>query len=220
MSEQKSMPRFYKLRAWMHNLRFYVLAFGANSERRDYLKAQFMRTRARAEVGELKLRTQLLSDKVSELFPLGPKHSVLCIGCRNGNELDYIRLKGAGSVVGIDVISTRQDILVMDMHELKFPDNSFDVVYTCHSFEHAYDPMKVGQEIARVLRPGGIIAIEVPVNYKVSGVDRFDYANKDGVKRNFVSGKFRELWAEEQPPGTLRNAEGNTVVRLVMQIEK
>lgn len=92
--------------------------------------------------------------------------SVLCVGCRNRDEILYFRKQGAAEVVGIDLYSDHPDILVMDMHDLRFADARFEVVYSRHSFEHAFDKHKAALQFARVLRPGGVVVIEVPGNYR------------------------------------------------------
>lgn len=45
---------------------------------------------------------------------------------------------------------------------LPFPENSFDVVHTSHVFEHLEDPLKAAKEALRVLKPGGLLFIEIP----------------------------------------------------------
>lgn len=47
---------------------------------------------------------------------------------------------------------------------LPFPDETFDLVYSSNVLEHTGDPERVLQEAVRVLKPGGILHIEVP-NY-------------------------------------------------------
>ena len=42
----------------------------------------------------------------------------------------------------------------------RFPDRSFDIVYSRHSFEHAFDKHKAGSEFLRVLRDRGVVVIE------------------------------------------------------------
>lgn len=202
----------------LHVLRLIILARGMKSGRREYLMAQFRRTHGRAETGELKLRTRLLVDQMAVLGLFDQHPAVLCIGCRNGNELDYIRAKGAKEVVGIDIISVRSDILVMDMHALEFANAIFDVVYACHSLEHAMDPVGVGQEMARVLKPGGHVVIEVPVNFQPGPVDRNDFRDHEGVKGCFPGMAIEELFAECAPAHSLRNAEGTSIVRVILRL--
>jgi len=197
-----------------------MLARGKDSGYRDYLKAQYIRTYGRAETGELKLRTRLLVDRLADLKVFDNRPVVLCIGCRNGKELDYIRSKGAADVIGIDVISVRPDILVMDMHALTFPGNMFGLVYACHSLEHALDPAQVGREIVRVLRPGGVVAIEVPVDFPANLVDRNNYRDKEGIKDCFAGCRVEELWTEQEPIKSPRNSEGTSIVRVILRIWK
>ncbi|HMF75229.1 MAG TPA: methyltransferase domain-containing protein [Bryobacteraceae bacterium] len=47
---------------------------------------------------------------------------------------------------------------------LPFPDNSFDIVYSANVLEHTEDPERVLMEAIRVLRPGGLLHMEMP-NY-------------------------------------------------------
>jgi SAM-dependent methyltransferase len=47
---------------------------------------------------------------------------------------------------------------------LPFPDDSFDLVYSANVLEHTADPERVLMESVRVLRPGGVLHMEMP-NY-------------------------------------------------------
>jgi SAM-dependent methyltransferase len=47
---------------------------------------------------------------------------------------------------------------------LPFPDDSFDLVYSANVLEHTDDPERVFMESVRVLRPGGVLHMEMP-NY-------------------------------------------------------
>jgi len=146
--------------------------------------------------------------------------TVLCVGCRNGLELDRFRGHGFDEVIGIDLFSLRPDILVMDMHELTFSDASFDVVYASHSLEHSYDVDRVGQEIVRVARDGAVIAIEVPVRVQASAADRIVFSGLGELRRVFEPSIAEELLAEEQPPRSPTNEQGTDVARLVFLLRK
>lgn len=52
---------------------------------------------------------------------------------------------------------------IMDVHNLKFLDESFDCVLICHAAEHFINPIKAFKEIHRVLTPGGKVLSITPV---------------------------------------------------------
>lgn len=92
--------------------------------------------------------------------------SILCIGCGTGEECDYLIKQGAKKVIGIDISSSLIDYAqknypkiefhVMDMEDLKFPNNSFDYIYsslTLHYVDNRVNPLT---EIRRVLKNKGI----------------------------------------------------------------
>lgn len=54
------------------------------------------------------------------------------------------------------------ELLQATAEQLPFPDNHFDIVHSHHVFEHVASPMLSAQEAFRVLKPGGIVLIEVP----------------------------------------------------------
>jgi SAM-dependent methyltransferase len=49
-----------------------------------------------------------------------------------------------------------------DVHDLKFPDASFDIVVCTAVLEHVPWPQKAVHELGRVLRPGGLILVGLP----------------------------------------------------------
>lgn len=73
-------------------------------------------------------------------------------------------------VIGIDISDTAIDIAKsthkeypdyefhqMDAHHLAFPDNYFDVVLFIDAIEHVHNAEIVMKEVARVLKPGGVL---------------------------------------------------------------
>lgn len=59
----------------------------------------------------------------------------------------------------------RDDVdLKLDLRHLDLPDASFDFVFASHVLEHIDDDRQALREIYRVLKPGGVAVLPVPVN--------------------------------------------------------
>jgi len=205
-----------RLLARYHFLRLAPKAWQRSSGYENYLQTQLKRTLSKKDAA-LPNRARILIDKVSDFTDLA-ECDVLCIGCRNTTELDYFRSKGANHVTGIDIYSDDETILVMDMHDMTFPDNSFDVIYSSHSLEHAFDVAKAIGEILRVTRPGAVVAIEVPVAYETRGADLVDFRNLETLYRYFEPYVAEIFWSGRHPPHTPANDSGHSVVRTIFKI--
>jgi SAM-dependent methyltransferase len=203
------LPHWYRLRR---------LGEGRGAEYRDYLAVQLRRTLSK-RANDPGVGARLLVDRVAgELVPA--EASVLCVGCRNRVELDEFRARGFDEVVGIDLFSQDEDIRVMDMHDMAFPDDSFDVVYASHALEHAYDVQTAVREMARVARAGGLVAVEVPVRHRADPADGVEFSGLEALRQAFRPYIHEELLAEEQPPHSATNDQGSDVARLVFRIGK
>jgi SAM-dependent methyltransferase len=124
-----------------------------------------------------------------ESLHLAPGMAVLEVGCGLGLDAETLaaRVGPAGRVVGIDashdlIAAARQRTAVLDLslefavgdaHALGFPD-SFDAARTDRVLQHLSDPAKAVREMARVVRPGGRLAVLEPdwESVAVGGVDR------------------------------------------------
>jgi len=73
-----------------------------------------------------------------------------------------------------------------DVEALSFEDASMDLVVSCSVIEHVNEPMDAVGEMARILRPGGELFLEVP----------FDVSKEKNVRRaRNVDGKIEHLLA-------------------------
>jgi SAM-dependent methyltransferase len=180
---------------------------------RDQLQETLRKKRLKREVH---LEVIPLIDMLASKYDIAGK-SILCIGCRNTDEIRHFRKRGAGHVIGIDLYSSNPEILIMDMHDLKFPDGSFDVVYSRHSFEHAFDKQRAAQEFMRVLRSDGLVVIEVPGKYK-GGADYNRFDDVDDVLVAFAPSVGDCLWKEYSRKE--ENADKMDIIRLMFRIKK
>ena len=122
---------------------------------------------------------------VPERIPLfqaaiGRGKRVLDLGCRSGALTRYI-LEG-NELVGLDVdaaaLAKASDLGIEPVQAnveepLPFEDASFDAVVAGELFEHLQFPDALVAEIARVLRPGGVLVGSVPNAFRLQGRLRF-----------------------------------------------
>lgn len=97
---------------------------------------------------------------LSGTLPLRGK-TVICLAARIGTEVRAFLDLGCFAV-GIDLNPGEENKYVVygDFHNLQFPDASVDVVYT-NSFDHVFDKERIVAEISRVLRPQGVLLLEL-----------------------------------------------------------
>lgn len=105
---------------------------------------------------------------LSQHHPLPPGAKVLDVGCGQGVGLEMFKaagLEAVGITLGPDVAVCRAkglDVREMDLSFLDFEDAQFDLVWCRHALEHSIFPFFTLSEMHRVLRPGGVLYVEVP----------------------------------------------------------
>ena len=77
----------------------------------------------------------------------------------------------------------------MDIHDIPFNHNAFDVVLCNHVLEHVRDDIKAMQEIRRVLKPGGFAILQVPFFNPVPDITFEDDTIVDKREREKIFGQ-------------------------------
>lgn len=106
---------------------------------------------------------------------LAPSRSLLDVGCGPGTlTLDLARHVAPGRVVGVDnapvVLEEARKALAgdelpnvafeqADVYSLPFDDGSFEIVHAHQLCQHLAEPVRALEEMARVCRPGGVVAV-------------------------------------------------------------
>ncbi len=139
-------------------------------------------------------RYHLLQDEVSKVVTFTRRGSgkVLDIGCGTGDRLDVFRNKGF-ETYGVETSDSaiyakehlKLNVMQGDLFSAHFPDQLFDIVTLFNVLEHTHNPMKVCQEVHRILKDGGSLVIQVP--------------NKDSFQYKI----FKKRWAAFDVPRDL-----------------
>ncbi len=139
-------------------------------------------------------------DIFNSLFKDRPTKTLLDVGTSGGALLD-VASKGGWSVKGIepfmeDVLKCQakgHDVIQGLAEALPYAEASFDIVHTSHVFEHLEDPLKAAQEALRVLKPGGLLFIEVPNQLDNFGFRRDMFFNSVPQRKRGIT-SIHHLW--------------------------
>lgn len=115
-------------------------------------------------------KRQNLARVLDEIEMFCPPGRLLDLGCYCGLLLDPARARG-WDAVGVEPEETSRRYAVEHLGlnvfggtlgQVAFPPDSFDVVVSLQVFEHLLDPKETLYQITRVLKPGGLLVVEVP----------------------------------------------------------
>jgi hypothetical protein len=77
----------------------------------------------------------------------------------------------------------------MDIHDIPFEDDSFDILFCNHVLEHVDDDRKAMSEIHRVLKPGGWAILQIPLFFPLPEQTIEDPTIKDPAERERLFGQ-------------------------------
>jgi SAM-dependent methyltransferase len=100
--------------------------------------------------------TNLFSDEV-KLLHVAPEVGLTAVLKKYSN-IDYLTAD----------LNSNTVMVKMDITDINYPDNTFDVVICNHVLEHIIDDRKAMRELYRVLKPGGWAILQVPMSLSLS----------------------------------------------------
>jgi len=117
-----------------------------------------------------------LEEITAEFSPYRENNRLLDVGCGAGNLLQAAR-KNGWNAQGLDVSagavkhvrSLGFEVFEGELQDAGFPSGHFDVVTAAELLEHMFDPRPLLNEVARVLRPGGLFWTTTPHARGLSG---------------------------------------------------
>lgn len=132
-------------------------------------------------------------DRFIDPLELDQDAAIIDLGCGPGYFLDAMRDRGYTNVRGITLStedidrcrSQGHNVMRTDMNFLDDRDESIDLLFSRHSLEHSPFPFLTLLEYNRVLRPHGVLYIEVP---------RPDSEKPQENNRNHYSILGRTMW--------------------------
>ena len=77
----------------------------------------------------------------------------------------------------------------MDIHKIQYPNDTFDVVFCNHVLEHVTDDIQCMRELRRVLKPGGLAIMQVPLDSSKAKTDE-DPTLEDPEERKRRFGQY------------------------------
>jgi SAM-dependent methyltransferase len=137
------------------------------------------------EVGNARRLAELLAQEVGGRRPI-----VLVVGGGTLSEgVRYLRENTDCHIVCFDIYASAQTDFVADAHAIPLKDGVIDGVWIQAVLEHVLTPAQVVEEIARVLRPGGLVYAETPflqpVHEKAYDFTRFTESGHRWLFRRF-----------------------------------
>jgi len=152
---------------------------------------------------------EVFKNILNEHFQIDTSSTVLDLGCGAGVETAHLAQALGSKTVGIDIhnhfdpsAARLVELQKYDGHNIPFPDDSFDVVYSFHVLEHVENLVSLLQEVHRVLKPNGVAYFGTPNKQRVVGYFGMkDKTLSEKLRQNLIDWKFRLMHRFENEYG-------------------
>ncbi|MBU6431045.1 MAG: class I SAM-dependent methyltransferase [Patescibacteria group bacterium] len=192
------------------------------SSNRQILFKQIDRNMERRHLDNAIIHSHRMLEQI-KTFTKNRKIKILSVGSCNALEIYAFKSYGYDNIIGIDLVRPEKDrrlIKSTGMHNLKFKDDSFDLIFCSGTFHCSYNPQKLAEEFIRVVKNDGMICITVPIEFEPTEVYRVDAKSLDGLYNLFLPYVKEKLWSETVPPDTECNPHRHKIIRCIFTIKK
>lgn len=128
--------------------------------------------------------------------------SVIDLGCGQGmckSMFERHDIVWKGVTLGPDYLVCKEkglDVIKEDFNFLPFEENSFDLCFARHSFEHSFSPLMSLMEWRRVTKQWVCIVVPNPASFTVRGKNHFSVLYTDQLLWLFEVAKLKVLWTD------------------------
>jgi ubiquinone/menaquinone biosynthesis C-methylase UbiE len=105
-------------------------------------------------------KTDLFSGNPKKMLHVAPEAQLSRL-FQEADRIDYLSAD----------LSSATAMVKMDITDIHYADDSFDVIYCSHVLEHVSDDMRAMRELYRVLKPGGWAVLQVPISAEMTFED-------------------------------------------------
>jgi SAM-dependent methyltransferase len=154
-------------------------------------------------------RTERLLNVMRSIRRIDPRRArVLIIGPRNEAEILLFEAYGfvAQNIEAIDLFSVSPWIKEMDMHDLRYPADSFDIVYASYVLTYSDRLQTAVDQMIGVTKPGGLLALSWGIDTKgeTNVVGTRSLRGMLGEVRDLIGDRLEHVyWQEAHPNGTV-----------------
>ena len=168
-------------------------------------------------------RSERLMNVLKSIMEFDRRNSkVVCVGPRNEAELLLMTAHGftLKNLTGVDLFSYSPLIEVMDMHDLQFENDTFDLYYNSYTLVYSYDVAKACAEALRVTTDRGLVAIAF--NRLEEGLPSLGTGISGGLAELFgyFGDSIDHVYWQEEFINDPKNGPGKARVSTVFRITK
>jgi SAM-dependent methyltransferase len=186
------LPSRKEVQSWYQGMQY----FGSNCVHQGLPSVEY----SEKWTGFVDARVKVFDEYVKPCFPDDPALTVVEIGCLEGMALRELARRGhtaIGLESNAEVAERSRAANGVDIRVCDFETDKLDVrahaVLAFHVFEHLHDPLVATAKAVRMLRPGGVLLLELPCDDdEFNNPEHFHFFNESSIHKMMAS-QFKDV---------------------------